>query len=66
MVKRLDSRKLEFLKFHKGEPVKFLMGYSGDKFDMHCEKCGRTITFMTSGIQLGMTYEIAPLKAKSI
>jgi hypothetical protein len=59
LVKRLDSRKFEFAKFHNGKPVKFTVEHSGDKFDVHCKKCGRNITFATNSVQLGLSYVIA-------
>ncbi len=61
IVKRLDSRKLEFVKYHKGQPMKIVTEYSGDKCDVHCQKCDQNITFSTSKIQLGMSYVITSL-----
>lgn len=65
IVKRLSSRKLEFLKYHNGQPVKIITEYSGDKCDVRCEQCGRSITFMTNKIQLGLTYVVAPPRNSS-
>lgn len=62
LVKRLNSRKFEFMKWHNGRSAKFTAEHSGNKFGVHCEKCGRNITFTTSKIRLGLSYAIAPLK----
>lgn len=60
IVKRLNSRKLEFLKYHKGQSVKTVVKYSGNQCDVSCEKCGRSITFMTNEVRLGLTYVVTP------
>ena len=63
VVKRLNSRKLEFLKYSKGQSIKLSTEYFGNKCVVHCEKCGRDITFLTNEIQLGLSYAVAPLKS---
>jgi len=63
VAKRLNSRKLEFLKYNKGQSIKLSAEYSGNKCVVHCEKCGRDITFLTNEIQLGLSYAVAPLKS---
>lgn len=65
IVKRLDSRKLEFLKYSQGQPVKFTTDYSGDKCEVQCQKCSCRITFLTNKRELSLTYVIAPRKLKS-
>ncbi len=63
IAKRLNSRKLEFLKYNKGRSVKLVAEYFGNKCVVHCKKCGRDITFLTNEIQLGLSYAVAPLKS---
>jgi len=63
VVKRLNSRQLEFIKYNKGQKIKLITEYSGNKCVVHCKKCGRNITFMTNEVQLGLTYTVAPLKS---
>lgn len=63
VAKRLNSRKLEFLKYSKGQPIKLETEYFGNKCVVHCKKCGRDITFLTNEIQLGLSYAVAPLKS---
>ena len=62
VVKRLNSRKLEFVKYSNGQPLKLTAEYSGDKSVVRCEKCGRNITFMTNEVKLGLNYAIASPK----
>ena len=63
VVKRLNSRLLEFVKYNKGQKTKLITEYSGNKCVVHCKKCGRNIVFMTNDIQLSLNYTIAPLKS---
>lgn len=62
IVKRLNSREFEFIKYHKGKTQKVPVKHSGDRFDIFCEKCGHDNAFMVKEITLGMTYVIAPPK----
>lgn len=46
LLKRVALKALELLRFHKGQPVKMIMEYSGDTSEIRCQKCGYHHTFV--------------------
>lgn len=57
--KRLDSRKLETVRYHNGVSVKNTFSYSGDTLNMSCGKCDSVTTFMVNKITKPLSYVIA-------
>ena len=62
IAKRIDSRKIEVLKYHLGQPLAVRLEYNGDKCTIICGKCGNRVELGTSKIALSMTYVIAEKK----
>ncbi len=62
IAKRLDSRKLEMLKYHHGKSLKINLQYEGDECSITCEKCGHVIVFKTNKITLPMAYVVETAK----
>jgi len=59
IARRMDSRKFELLKYHRGQSMKIIVEYAGDECRLGCNKCGRGAIFKTGNVQLGMTYVVA-------
>jgi hypothetical protein len=61
-LKRVSNKILEFVKFHKKEPIKRVVQYSGDQFRIKCEKCGGNLVFIHLDDSFQIGDEVAIIK----
>lgn len=59
IVKRLNSRIFEFRKKQGGNVINIITEYLGDSCKVTCSTCGKTISFLTNQVELGLCYEVA-------
>ena len=59
VVRRVNSRKLQFRKNQGRELKNVFVEYSGDSCKVTCNKCEETISFLTSKVELNLSYELA-------
>jgi hypothetical protein len=57
--KRLNSRKLESVKYVKGEPTKTVISHTGDRLNIYCKKCNKNTSFMVNEAERGLSYAIS-------
>ena len=60
LVKRVGSRALAVRKNQNGPSVNMIVKYSGNESSVTCEKCHKTISFLTNKVQKSSTYVMTP------